>query len=150
MKKYFLILLTCFISVSIFAQIQNPVQWTYATAKKSDKVYQITITASLPKSWHIYSQTTPKGGPVPTKITFNKNPLVTISGIPNEVGALKVEHDKNFGIDVKYFSDKVDFVQTVNLKANVKTTLSGNVEYMVCNDAECLPPVKKTFEVKLQ
>jgi hypothetical protein len=150
MKRTVFTLAFLFTTALLFGQIQNPVQWSYAAEKKSGNSYQIIITAILPKPWHIYSQTTPKGGPVPTKITFNKNPLVTLSGTPLEIGALKVEHDKNFGVDVKYFDGKVQFAETVNLKAAVKTTVSGTVEYMVCNDSQCLPPTKVNFEVKLQ
>jgi thiol:disulfide interchange protein DsbD len=150
MKKTVFTIVLSLVTALLFAQIQNPVQWTYVAEKKSANTYQIIITATLPKPWHIYSQTTPKGGPVPTKITFNKNPLVTLNGTTQEVGTLKVEHDKNFGVDVKYFDGKVQFVEIVNLKATVKTTVSGNVEYMVCNDSQCLPPTKVNFEVKLQ
>jgi thiol:disulfide interchange protein DsbD len=126
------------------------VQWSYAVVKKTATTYQINITATLPRPWHIYSQTTPNGGPISTTITFNKNPLATLTGKPQELGILKVEHDKSFGVDVKYFYDKVQFVQTVTLRTPVKTNLSGTVEYMVCNDSQCLPPTKVNFEVKLQ
>ena len=33
----------------------------------------------------------------------------------------------------------VDFVQVIKLKANVKTNLNGNVEFIVCNYIHCLP-----------
>jgi len=59
-------------------------------------------------------------------------------------------HDQYFNVDVKYFNNKVDFVQTVTLKADAKTSVSGTVEYMVCNDEECLPPKKVPFDLKLQ
>lgn len=150
MKRILILGVLSFISAAIFAQIQNPVTWTYSADKKSEKVYQITITATLPRPWHIYSQTTPKGGPIPTRITFNKNPLLVLSGQAKEVGSLKVDHDPNFGIDVKYFYDKVEFVQLVTLKAALKTNLSGSIEYMVCNDSQCLPPTRKSFDIKIQ
>lgn len=133
-----------------FAQIQTPVSWSYMANKKGDNLFEIVITATLPKPWHIYSQTTPKGGPVPTKISFKANPLLKLEGDAQEKGALKTEHDENFGVDVKYYADKVEFVQTVRLKNKIKTSISGNVEYMVCNDNKCLPPVKQPFDIKLQ
>ena len=39
----------------------------------------------------------------------------------------------------------VDFVQTVKLKGNIKTSVAGSVEFMVCNDSRCLPP--STIEI---
>ena len=151
MKKIFLLLLASFvISASLIAQIQDPVQWSYAAKKKSNNFYEVVITGTVEHPWHIYSMTTPKGGPVPTNITFKKNPLVLLDGKTKENGKLKVEKDNVFGVDVKYFNDRVEFVQAVKLKGNVKTNIGGTVEYMVCDDSQCLPPTKKTFDIKLQ
>lgn len=150
MKKYILLSLFIVFASWASAQMKNPVKWDFSATKKADKSYEITATAVMEGDWHIYSQTTPKGGPVPTKFTFKANPLVTMSGIPAERGQLKNVHDPVFGVNVKYFGNKVTFVQTVQLKSNVKTQLSGEVEYMVCDDTQCLPPKKVPFEIKLQ
>ncbi len=130
------------------AQIKDPVQWT-ATSKKSGTGYDVTLTATLPKPWHIYSQHTGEGGPIPTTVKFTKNPLVTFNGGVKEIGKLKEEYDKNFDTKVKYFGDKVEFVQNVVVKGTVKTNVSVTVEYMTCDDTQCLPPTKKTFNVSL-
>ncbi|MEO6868099.1 MAG: protein-disulfide reductase DsbD domain-containing protein [Ginsengibacter sp.] len=151
MKKILLGLFFIFCNGFLFAQIvSNPVEWT-ATAKKiSDKTYEIHLTAEIKDGWHIYSQTTPDGGPIPTSITFTKNPLVINSGIPKEKGKLEKRYESLFGVDVKQYSDKVEFVQVVKLKANVKTNLGIAVEFMVCNDKQCLPPSTKKFTVALK
>lgn len=130
------------------AQVQNPVSWKYE-AKKKGADYEIIITATVDKPWHIYSQKTGKNGPVPTSITFKKNPLVTISGNVKETGKLEKVYDKNFSTDVLFYSSKVVFTQLVKVKTGVKTNISGTVEYMVCDDEQCLPPTKKTFDIKL-
>ena len=111
----------------------------------------IVITADLQHPWHIYSQNTGKGGPVPTTISFKANPLITVTkGKAKEIGKLEKMFDKNFKTNVLSFSEKVQFVQTVKVKGGIKTNLSGTVYYMVCNDSKCLPPVKKSFDLKLQ
>lgn len=135
---------------SMFAQIQNPVKWAFTSKKISAGKYEVHLTANLDNGWHTYSQTTPEGGPVPTAINFTKNPLLVITGIPQENGKLEQEHDKIFNVDVKQFSDKIDFVQTVTVKGNVKTSAAGTVKFMVCNDHECLPPKRINFSVALQ
>ena len=134
----------------LFAQIQNPVAWTASSKKIADKTYEVRLTANMQKGWHIYSQTTPEGGPVPTNISFTKNPLLVMKGSTKEIGKLEKHNEPLFGVDVKQFSDKVDFVQVVNLKANVKTSVDLSVEFMVCNDKQCLPPVTKKFTVALK
>lgn len=131
------------------AQIKDPVKWT-ATSKKKGDNYEVILRATLPKPWHIYSQKTGEGGPLPTKLSFAKNPLLNLVGNVKEEGKLKEEYDKNFDTKVKYYGDKVDFVQTLKVKGNLKTNVSVTVEYMTCDDTQCLPPTKKTFNVALK
>src|SRR4051812_15679138 len=82
------------------------------------------------------SQNSPKlsQGPIPTSITFNKNPLVTLKGSVNEIGNLEKHYDTIFKADVKQFRTKVDFVQTLKLKSEVNTTISASIKYMVCDN----------------
>jgi len=138
------------LAAGVKAQVADPVKWTFSAKKKSANTYEVVISAVFAKPWHVYSQTTPDGGPIPTKITFKKNPLVTVDGKVKEVGSMKTSHDENFGVDVKYYSEKVDFVQVVKVKGNVKTNITGEVEYMTCDDTQCLPPTSKPFNIKLQ
>lgn len=138
----------------LMAQIKDPVSWKYETVKQSGNNYQLVITATVPKPWHIYSQNTPKGGPIPTKIHVNSNPLVSVvAGKAKEIGKLEKTLDKNFspkGVEVLFYSDQVQFVQNITLKGAVKTNISGTVEYMICDDSQCLPPTKKSFDIKIQ
>ena len=100
--------------------------------------------------WHIYSQTTPDGGPVPTSVGFTKNPLITVAGGWKEAGKLEQHFEPLFGVDVKQYSGKVDFVRTVTVKPGIKTAFKGNVEFMTCNDTECLPPKTVNFSIELK
>ncbi len=141
--------LIAIIAVSFAFGQKNPVSWNYEVKKKSAGVYDIIITASIEDPWHLYSQNTGKGGPIPTSIKFKPNPLVTKNGMVKEMGKLEKTFDKNFNTNVLYYSDKVEFIQTVSVKGGLKTNISGILEYMVCDDSQCLPPVKKSFDLKL-
>jgi len=132
------------------SQVQKPVKWSFTSKKNADNSYEIHMTASVDNGWHIYSQTTPEGGPYPTAIQFSKNPLLTMSGEVKELGKLEVHDEPLFGVQVKQYSNKVDFLQIIKVKGNVKTTLKGSVEFMVCNNKQCLPPETIEFSVSLQ
>lgn len=134
----------------IHAQVENPVKWTYTAVKKADKTYQLTFEATISGNWHLYSQNTPAGGPVPTSFTFKKNPLVTLKGQVVENGKIITKHEKVFDLDVKYYSGKVVFTQDIVLKSAVKTNVSGEIEFMVCNDERCLAPQTVSFDIKVQ
>jgi len=149
MKKYLLLVLSIVAISFVKAQVKDPVSWTYAAKKKTDNTYDLVITASLPKPWHIYSQNSGADGPIPTTITFNTNPLIVKEGKVVETGKLVKFFDKNFNTNVLYYSDKVVFTQGIKLKTKAKTVVTGNVEFMVCDDEKCLPPTKKTFTIKL-
>jgi hypothetical protein len=138
-----------FLAVANTLCSQTPVNWSYTANKIADKTYEVHIKAGVQSPWHIYSQTTPDGGPLPTKFTFSKNPLFVISGQPIELGKLLQKHEEAFGVDVKYFDGDVDFVQLVKLKSNAKTILSGTMEFMACNDEQCLPPTTNKFSITL-
>lgn len=148
--KIFILSVTLLLSVTVVeVNAQSPVSWSYSAKKTGDKLYEIHLVAKLEEEWHIYSQTTPEGGPVPTAISFSKNPLVTMEGAIREVGKLEEHFEPLFGVKVKQYSDKVEFVQTIKLKAAVKTAVNGHIQFMVCNDVECMPPSKNTFSISL-
>ena len=149
MKKIFTLNLGLFLSILLSAQVQSPVDWTFSTKKINATTYEIYLTANLEPGWHVYSQSTPDGGPIPTTISFSKNPLVSLNGKAKELGKLEQRFEELFGVDVKQFSDKVSFVQTIQLKGKVKTLLNGNVEFMTCNDQECMPPTTQKFSIAL-
>src|SRR5207302_11289051 len=102
----------------------------FSAKKITDKTYEIHLTATIEPGWHVYSQTTPEGGPVKTTIDFTKNPLVTFQADLKEIGKMDEHFEELFGVQVKQFSDKIDFVQKVVLKVNVKTSINGTVEFM--------------------
>lgn len=132
-----------------FAQVEDPVKWSFAAKKLNAGTYETRLVATIAPGWHIYSQTTPEGGPVPTTVSFTKNPLVTLDGELKELGRLEQKHERIFDLDVKQFSGKVDFVQVVKIKGNAKTIVAGEIESMVCNDTKCLPPKTVKFSVTL-
>lgn len=150
MKRLFVLLLAALFVTNVGAQIKEPVSWTFSAQKKSADTYDLVIKAVVPKPWHLYSQFTPEGGPVPTKFTFNANPLVKLEGKAKEIGKLQKIQDKIFETEVRFFSNEVTFIQTVKVKAGVKTNITGSVLFMVCDDNQCLPPTTKKFDIKLQ
>jgi outer membrane receptor protein involved in Fe transport len=149
MKKIITLFLFLAVGSLAFADVKDPVSWTYTAKKKSGNTYDIVITASVLQPWHIYSVSSPKGAGMPTNILFKKNPLISLFGPIRENGKLKSEYSKDFDATVKYYAGKVEFIQTIVIKGKAKTNISGSIEYMVCNDERCLPPTSKTFEIKL-
>lgn len=149
MKKITLSLISALMfTAAAFAQVENPVKWSYTAKKVSDKVYDIYITANLDNKWHIYSQNAGEG-PQATEVNFTKNPLVTLEGKTKEVGTLVKEYSTEFKSVLNFYSKTVSFVQRVKLRSPVSTNVKGTISYMVCDDKKCLPPKDIPFSVNV-
>jgi thiol:disulfide interchange protein DsbD len=123
------------------------VNWSFSSKKVADRTYEVHMTASIGGGFHMYSQNVGGDGPIPTSFTFTKSPLMDVQGSPREKGQMIKKFESAWNHDVNYYENTVDFVQVVKLKSNVKTNLAGKVEFMVCNDHECLPP--STVDIKV-
>jgi len=130
------------------AQSSKQVNWAYSAKKIADKTYEVHMTATVGGDYHIYAQNA-GDGPIPTTFKFAKNPLVVPNGKIKEVGKVVKKFESAWGHDVLYYEKTVDFVVTVKTKSNVKTNLAGTVEFMVCNEHECLPPADVDFKVNI-
>ncbi len=136
----------------LIAQAQlNPVTWSFSTKKTGDKSYEIHMRATIQDSWHLYSQSQPDDAiAIPTTFTVNTNPLFVLDGKVKEVGKMEKMKDETLGVSANQYSNTVNFVQKVKLKANVKTNFTGNVEYQTCDDKKCLPPKTVNFSIALK
>jgi thiol:disulfide interchange protein len=131
------------------AQILNPVSWNFSSEKLNDNEANLVVTATIENKWHIYSQFIEEGGPVPTTFTFKKNPDYELVGKTSESPKAASAFDKNFGITISWHQDKVIFKQKIRLNKPI-ATVKGVVEFMVCNDKQCLPPDELEFTISLK
>lgn len=130
------------------AQSSKAVQWTFSSKKISDQVYEVQMIAKVDGNWHIYSQDGGEG-PFSTLFSFTKNPLLATDGKVKEIGAMKKAYEDAFGSEVRFYEKSVSFVQKVKLRGKAKTNFAGKVEFMVCNDKQCLPPAEVNFSVNV-
>ena len=144
MKKIlFLFIMLVTVSTS-FAQILNPVKFQYSAVKKGNGIYEVHIKTKVDPHWHIYSVHNPEGGAQATSVKIKHAETV---GKIKEVGKLISIQDNAFNVNQKFFENSVEFVQTVKVKSSKE--IEGTLEYMVCNDHQCLPPKEVEFKVKL-
>lgn len=141
MKRIFVILFLS-LSVNAIAQIHNPVKWSTSVEKISDTEYELIATATIQGGWHLYSQTVPEGGPIPTTFTYNSDKNYLKKGNTKEEEGHTVD-DKIFNMRIKYFDKKAEFKQRIKLKSKESFKVNGVVEFMVCNDTNCLPPTEE-------
>ena len=149
MKKTILLALIVLSGTMAIAQSSKQVNWVYSARKVADKTYEIHMTATIGGDYHLYAQDAGGDGPIPTTFNFTKSPLFALDGTVKEKGQIVKKFESAWNHNVNYYEKTVDFVQVVKLKSNVKTTLAGKVEFMVCNDKECLPPADVDIKVNI-
>ena len=144
------VLLSMFLFVAVGVSAQNPVTWSFTSKKLPNGNFEIHMTATLEKGWHLYSQEQPEDAiAMPTTFTITSNPLLEVVGKIKEEGKLEKFHDKELDLSANQYSKTVNFVQTVKLKGKAKTNFTGSVEYQTCDDKKCLPPKTVNFKVAL-
>jgi thiol:disulfide interchange protein len=150
LRKLFVITLICITAnISLFAQILEPVKWSFSSKRINDTIAELTLKATIDKGWHVYSQFIPDGGPIPTTFTFTKNNDYQLIGKVREPKPLE-EIDPNFdNMVLKFFANSVQFKQKVKILSNKPITIKGVLNFMCCDDKQCLPPSDVDFEFKL-
>ncbi|MFD2943451.1 protein-disulfide reductase DsbD family protein [Flavobacterium notoginsengisoli] len=147
--KNSIIIVLLLLSGSMFAQMYNPVKWSTSVEKVSDKEYILKAKAVIQSGWHLYGQYIEEGGPSRTAFTF-KNPskkFELIGKTTEEKGHEVV--DKIFDMKIKYFEDKALFTQKIKLISEGLSNIEGEVEFMVCDDSNCLPPTSEELVFKI-
>ena len=147
--KNIILIFALVISNNIFAQIHDPVKWSTSVEKISDTEYELIVNASIEGDWHLYSQTVPEDGPIPTSFVYEGNANYLKKGNTKEEKGHTID-DPVFNMLIKYFGDKATFKQRIKLKSTTAFKINAVVEYMVCNDTQCLPPkeVDLVFDIK--
>jgi len=149
MKKITLALsLVLFTIMGAFAQIEKPVTWSYAAKKVSSTEAVLYIKATIDDKWHIYSQNMQDGGPIKTSFTFSPSKDFSLIGKTIEPKAIK-KYESTFKMNVSYFENAVVFQQKIKLNKSA-TSVKGKVEFMVCNDRQCLPPDEVEFSIPVK
>lgn len=131
------------------AQMVEPVKWRFGHKQNGLQV-ELIFEAAIDKSWHLYDTELPGDGPIPTQFVYSDSTFFEFDGKLQKDMQPVEKFDKNFGVNVRYFSDKAVFRQKINLKPGHPKELTGYVTFMACDDEQCLPPVDVEFSFSLE
>lgn len=129
---------------------KSPVTWATSCQKINNGEYKITFTATIEDGWNIYSQYLANDeGPVKTSFTYNPGSPFELIGKNEESGDIKKTMDEMFGMEVIKIKHKGIFTQKIKTNDTNKP-ITGFIEYMCCNEMQCLPPKQVPFTVDLR
>jgi thiol:disulfide interchange protein len=143
MKKIIFILLTFLAFANTNAQILDPVKWSTEIEKKSENNYILIFNGKIDIDWHMYSQFTPDGGPLPLEVIFNN-----AKGNFDLVGKAKESKTETkfndvFEVNETFFKNKVQISQEIKLTNSKTSKIEAVLNYQVCKES-CIND-KKSF-----
>lgn len=145
MKNIFFSLCMLFSVFTMHAQIYEPVKWSVEFKDLPSVEKEIVFKADIEKGWHMYDMNLPEGGPVSTSISFELLQGAELVGqFVASVQPTKV-FDKMFDMNIRWYANTVSFTQKIKVNDFKRFKVSGEIEYMVCNDETCLPPERVPF-----
>lgn len=148
MNRLFLLLLFFLGSWSAQAQIYDPVSWKFSVEDIKGDEATLVLSATIQNRWHLYSQFIEEGGPIPTSFSFEKSAGYNLIGAVTESPKAISAFDPNFNMQIAWHKDKVAFKQRIKLK-QPKVTVKGMLEFMTCDDKNCLPPEEVPFSINV-
>lgn len=133
-------------SLSAQPDMENPVHWSSSTSALSADTFRVTFTAKIDLPWHLYDLGPYENGPNPTAFTFAAHPSLKPIGEVVQATAPTRVHDEMFGMTIGYFAREAVFTQDFQLVAPATgAKLTATVEWMACDDSNCLPPSEQEF-----
>ncbi|MBN1463202.1 MAG: thioredoxin family protein [Paludibacteraceae bacterium] len=149
MKKIFSAILLLFLTLTLGlnAQIVDPVKWTFEQNAISKTEAELVFKAIIEKPYHMYGMDIPADGPIPTSVTFDEIKGATLVGdvFVHPSSKPVKEFDNTFNMELTWYKGEVLFIQKIKITDRKNLFISGNVNFMSCNDESCLPPKKVEF-----
>ncbi len=149
MKKLATLFLLLSMTLAGFAQILDPVKWTYTVKDINATESELIFTAQLDAGWHLYSQHTDPNGPLAIYFEFKDSPDYQRVGGVKEPKAHE-EMDDVFQCIVRSFSDKVTFRQRIVRRSQKDFKVTGTFGYQLCNDGSCIAPEDRDFSFSVK
>lgn len=143
-KIAFFISFIC-ISWAAVGQILKPITWSFDQQTKRGNNIELVFKTSIQNGWHVYGQNLPSGGPISTSFHFDKIVGARLEGNVTSASPMIKEYDKTFSMTLTWYEHQAVFVQKVKVTDPENFFISGYIEFMGCNDENCLPPAKLPF-----
>lgn len=133
-KKIFLLLFLWTLGV----QALDPVVWTTELKKLSDTEYLLIFQASVEPKWHLYSQSLPEDGPLPTEFVFEEEGTAYELVGKMEESETVTAFDPIFEMDLSWFEGEGTFQQKIRLLQAELGAVSGEINFQACDDKVCI------------
>ena len=150
MRRLLVVLFAC-ISIVVFGQMYDPVQWVFSQEKISENEIELRFKANIQKNWHLYSQHLPTGvDAYPTDFSFTLTDNYELINQMIEPDPIR-EPDPMFdNLVLPYFKDEVVFRQRIKIKSSNDFKINGEISFMSCDASQCVFPPLTPFSFDIE
>lgn len=145
MKKVLSFMLLLMIAWAAEAQILTPVKWEIKLEDSDSSAKTLLFSAKLDNGWHLYDMNLPEGGPISTSFNYETLKGAKTVGSPVPSKKATTVYDEQFEMNLSWYAHEVSFTQKLEITNPKAFKVEGYVEFMACNDENCLPPDKESF-----
>ncbi|MCL2413488.1 MAG: thioredoxin family protein, partial [Bacteroidales bacterium] len=117
----------------------NPVSWSFSVNPLNGNRAELIFSANIEPGWNMYAVEVPPNGPLPTEFIYNPSNAFRKVGSVREVPPAPIVFDATFEMEVGKHSGNVRFIQTIEILSEQNFTITGSIDYMVCDDVMCMP-----------
>ncbi len=143
-KKILLMMALVLSGTQMWAQFQDPVQFSVKQQKVSDTEVEVVFTGKIDAGWHVYGTDIKDDGPTRAEVTVEKCEGAKANGKLVGKGNVHRAMDEMFGMELSYYENSVTFVQRFTITGE-SYNISGYLTYGACNDQNCIPPSTVDF-----
>lgn len=137
-----MLILSILLAIPFGMGMNQPVKADVVKEVSGDTL-KVTFSLSIADGWHVYSTKLQGDGPTQAEIVLDSiSGAVALDDLQFE-GKEEEKYDNLFDMQVRYFSDRVSFVQRYIVDDNYY--IEGALQYGACDDESCLPPQKCEF-----
>ncbi len=145
MKRLVMSLLVGLMVLVAQGQMVNPVHFSSQLKKLKGNEGEIVFSATVDDGWHVYSTDMGNDGPISATFNVVKMEGAEPVGKLTPRGNIIKQYDKMFGMELRFFEKKAQFVQKIRF-TKPQYVIDCYLEYGACNDEMCLPPTEVAFK----
>ena len=139
MNKIKSLLLTFILLVVVkmtFAQFVEPIKWACVVKDNPNNMATITITATVDRGWHLYSQYNTQGLSQPTVFVFAPSKDYQLIGKTKE--PIYIEQSNEFGTDRYFDTSVVVFTQKIKNLTDKDIVVPIEIDAQACAEGKCV------------
>lgn len=129
------------------AEVKHPVQWSFELNQINDAMLDVVFTAQIEEPWYLYDINLPEGGPVSTAVHYDQLENCSLEGALRNVSKAQAYYEAVFEMDLRKHSKTAVFAQKIRINDPTAYVIEGYVEFMACNNENCLPPEQVEFKL---